>query len=80
MVQWSRSPGKSGSHFHPESDLFTPNAKKDIIISTICWSAMALFLLGLASVIGPIQLLKIYGVPYMVINVLILIFFNTKKY
>ncbi|CAO2825685.1 unnamed protein product [Amaranthus hypochondriacus] len=63
---WSRSPGKSGSHFHPESDLFTPNAKKDIITSTICWSAMAFFLVGLAFIIGPIQFLKIYGVPYMI--------------
>lgn len=28
---WSRSPGKSGSHLHPCSDLFQPNEKTDVL-------------------------------------------------
>ncbi|XP_072075967.1 omega-3 fatty acid desaturase, chloroplastic isoform X2 [Arachis hypogaea] len=63
---WSRSPGKTGSHFHPDSDLFVSNERKDVITSTICWAAMASLLVGLGFVMGPIQLLKLYGIPYVV--------------
>ncbi|KAH9622374.1 hypothetical protein KSS87_015890 [Heliosperma pusillum] len=62
---FARSPGKKGSHYHPESDLFVPAEKKDIITSTACWSAMVALLAGLSFVIGPLQLLKLYGVPYV---------------
>ncbi|KAL0382134.1 UNVERIFIED_CONTAM: Omega-3 fatty acid desaturase, chloroplastic, partial [Sesamum calycinum] len=62
---WSRSPGKQGSHFHPDSDLFIPNEKKDVITSTVCWTAMLALLVGLSFVIGPVQLLKLYGIPYL---------------
>ncbi|GFY93148.1 fatty acid desaturase 8 [Actinidia rufa] len=61
---WSRSPGKTGSHFDPNSELFVPNEKKDVITSTLCWTAMAALLAGLSFAIGPIQMLKLYGVPY----------------
>nr|AAM77643.2 chloroplast omega-3 desaturase [Prunus persica] len=61
---WGRSPGKSGSHFDPNSDLFVPNERKDIITSTACWTAMAGLLVGLSFVMGPVQMLKLYGVPY----------------
>jgi omega-3 fatty acid desaturase (delta-15 desaturase) len=37
----NRSPGKSGSHFHPASDLFQPSESKT------CWLAMAALLAGL---------------------------------
>jgi len=47
--------------------LFLPNEKKDVITSTACWAAMLGLLVGLGFVMGPIQLLKLYGVPYMVI-------------
>ncbi|KAJ6913306.1 omega-3 fatty acid desaturase [Populus alba x Populus x berolinensis] len=62
---WSRSPGKSGSHFNPNSDLFVPSERKDVITSTLCWTAMAALLVGLSFVMGPAQLLKLYGVPYV---------------
>ncbi|XP_030540372.1 omega-3 fatty acid desaturase, chloroplastic-like [Rhodamnia argentea] len=61
---WSRSPGKKGSHYNPNSDLFVPNERKDVITSTACWTAMVAILACLAFVMGPIQLLKLYGVPY----------------
>ncbi|KAF3331754.1 omega-3 fatty acid desaturase [Carex littledalei] len=63
---WSRSPGKSGSHFHPSSNLFVPNEKKDIITSTTCYFAMVAILAGLAFVMGPLQVLKLYVIPYWI--------------
>ncbi|XXG44403.1 hypothetical protein AAC387_Pa01g4219 [Persea americana] len=63
---WVRSPGKKGSHFHPDSDLFNPSEKKDVITSTVCWAAMVAVLVGLSCIIGPVQMLKLYGVPYWV--------------
>lgn len=65
-MQWARSPGKTGSHFHPSSELFLPSEKKDIITSTACWTAMVALLVGLGFTIGPIPLLMLYGVPYAV--------------
>ncbi|KAK4489274.1 hypothetical protein RD792_005071 [Penstemon davidsonii] len=62
---WGRSPGKKGSHFHPDSDLFVPNERKDIITSTVCWTTMVALLVGLSFVMGPVQLLKLYGIPYL---------------
>ncbi|CAL9134966.1 unnamed protein product [Musa textilis] len=63
---WGRSPGKCGSHFHPSSDLFVPNEKKDVITSTVCWAAMVVILAGLTYLMGPNQMLKLYGVPYWI--------------
>ncbi|XP_073159392.1 omega-3 fatty acid desaturase, chloroplastic-like [Henckelia pumila] len=62
---WSRSPGKTGSHFDPNSDLFVPNERKDVITSTLSWTAMVGLLVGLSFIMGPVQLLKLYGVPYL---------------
>ncbi|XP_051121355.1 omega-3 fatty acid desaturase, chloroplastic-like [Andrographis paniculata] len=62
---WGRSPGKTGSHFHPDSDLFVANERKDVMTSTICWTAMVGVLAGLCFLMGPMQLLKLYGIPYL---------------
>ncbi|CAN6325565.1 unnamed protein product [Urochloa humidicola] len=63
---WYRSPGKSGSHFLPSSDLFTPKERGDVMVSTTCWSIMLASLLAMTCAFGPIQVLKMYGVPYLV--------------
>ncbi|OUZ99111.1 Fatty acid desaturase [Macleaya cordata] len=63
---WRRSPGKKGSHFDPNSDLFAPNEKNCVIISTLCWMAMVASLVGFSTIIGPIQVLKIYVIPYWI--------------
>ncbi|MBA0572331.1 hypothetical protein Golob_002679, partial [Gossypium lobatum] len=63
---WNRSPGKSGSHFDPSSDLFVPTERKDVITSTLSWTAMAAILVGLGFTMGPMQLLKLYGIPYWI--------------
>ncbi|KAI4318199.1 hypothetical protein L6164_025995 [Bauhinia variegata] len=63
---WNRSPGKEGSHFNPYSNLFSHKERKDVLISTLCWVTMFALLLYLSFVIGPIQMLKLYGVPYLI--------------
>lgn len=63
---WSRSPGKEGSHFNPYGNLFSPNERKDVMTSTVCWSIMVALLVCLSFLIGPFQLVKLYGVPYWI--------------
>ncbi|KAM0871978.1 hypothetical protein ACQ4PT_039039 [Festuca glaucescens] len=63
---WYRRPGKNGSHFNPSSDLFTPNERRDVIISTTCWFTVIALLIAMACVFGPMPVLKLYGVPYAV--------------
>ncbi|XP_072982329.1 omega-3 fatty acid desaturase, chloroplastic-like [Typha latifolia] len=66
LYLWVRTPGKEGSHFHPSSDLFLPSEKKDVITSTACWTAMVAVLAGLTWMMGPLQMLKLYAVPYWI--------------
>ncbi|KAL5721032.1 hypothetical protein ACHQM5_013640 [Ranunculus cassubicifolius] len=61
-----RSPGKSGSHFNPNSSLFQPNERYDIITSTACWLVMASLLVVASFIFGPVQILKLYSVPYWI--------------
>ncbi|CAI8585844.1 unnamed protein product [Vicia faba] len=63
---WRRSPGKSGSHFHPDSNLFSPNERKEVTLSTVCWFLMFSFLLYLSFTTSPLLILKLYGVPYWI--------------
>ncbi|XP_042409221.1 omega-3 fatty acid desaturase, endoplasmic reticulum-like isoform X2 [Zingiber officinale] len=65
LYLFARSPGKSGTHFHPSSGLFLPSEKKDVITSTACWIAMLGLLVGLTCFISPIKMLKLYGIPYV---------------
>ncbi|XP_042451093.1 fatty acid desaturase DES3-like [Zingiber officinale] len=64
-LMW-RSPGKEGSHFLPSSSLFDPKDEQDVVVSTMCWSAMVALLVGLSWLYGPLPMLKLYGLPYMV--------------
>ncbi|XP_044482716.1 omega-3 fatty acid desaturase, endoplasmic reticulum-like isoform X2 [Mangifera indica] len=66
LYLWRRSPGKEGSHFNPYSSLFTADERRLVVTSTVCWTIMAVFLLYLSFVVGPVQMLKIYGVPYLI--------------
>lgn len=56
--QWLRSPGKKETHFHPNSELFAPSEKKDVITSTACWVAMVALLAGLTVAVGTIWMIK----------------------
>uniref|UniRef100_A0A1D1ZBE1 Omega-3 fatty acid desaturase, chloroplastic n=1 Tax=Anthurium amnicola TaxID=1678845 RepID=A0A1D1ZBE1_9ARAE len=66
LYLWVRSPGKEGTHFNPGSDLFLRNEKKDVLTSTACWMAMAGLLAGLTWLLGPMQMTKLYFMPYLV--------------
>lgn len=66
LYLWFRGPGKEGSHFDPNSDLFSPKEKKFVMTSNACLIAMILLLGCLCSLLGPIQILKLYGVPYLI--------------
>lgn len=66
LYLWGRTPGKSGSHFDPESELFVPNERKHVMTSTACWSAMAAVLAGLTWFMGPLKMFQLYAVPYFV--------------
>lgn len=66
LYLWRRSPGKQGSHFNPYSDLFAPNERFDVITSTACWVFMLALLAYSATIIGPWNLFKVYGVPYLI--------------
>lgn len=63
---WNGNLGKSRSHFNPYSDLFRPEERGQIIISTACWMFMASLLLYTSVTIGPAQVIKLYVVPYLI--------------
>ncbi|KAK7300937.1 hypothetical protein RJT34_11790 [Clitoria ternatea] len=64
MYLWGRSPGKEGSHFNPYSELFSPNERKEVAVSALCWFIMFSLLLYLSSMTSPLLMLKVYGIPY----------------
>lgn len=66
LYLWYRSPGKTGSHFNPSSGLFRPEERSLVITSTVCWTAMVGLLLGASAIVGPLWVLKLYFVPYLV--------------
>ncbi|MGB5972289.1 MAG: fatty acid desaturase [Nodosilinea sp.] len=61
-----RSSGRSGSHFLPGSDLFKPTERRDVLVSTLCWSAMVVLLAGLGVKYGLVFLITYYIAPYLV--------------
>ncbi len=71
LYLFKRSPGKKGSHFMPESPLFKPSEKWDIITSTTCCILMVGLLSWLTYEYGWIFLLKYYLGPYVVFVVLL---------
>ncbi|MEM7553338.1 MAG: fatty acid desaturase [Cyanobacteria bacterium P01_A01_bin.84] len=63
---FGRSPNKEGSHFSPNSSLFKPSEKWDVITSTTLWCAMVGLLGFLTYQFGWLWLLKYYVGPYIV--------------
>lgn len=66
LYLFRRSPGKQGSHFHPNSSLFRPHEKWDVLTSTICWMLMVAFLTGVGVYYGFGFLFNYYLMPYIV--------------
>jgi omega-3 fatty acid desaturase (delta-15 desaturase) len=65
-VQWKRSPGKEGSHYDPNCDLFTPAERNDILTSNAYLVGMLAILAAVGVTMGPAMLFKLYIVPYIV--------------
>ncbi|XP_057955141.1 omega-3 fatty acid desaturase, endoplasmic reticulum-like [Malania oleifera] len=63
---WHGSLGKCRSHFNPYSELFTPNERKDVMISTVWYTATVALLVWASFAFGLLLLLKVYTVPYMI--------------
>jgi omega-3 fatty acid desaturase (delta-15 desaturase) len=63
---WVRSPGKTGTHYLPTSDLFDRSEWSLVTISTACWLAMVAILTSAGNHFGFLWLLKLYLVPYVV--------------
>jgi acyl-lipid omega-3 desaturase len=61
-----RSPGRAGSHFLPQSPLFRPAEKWDVLTSSLLWGLMLAGLGYLTFSFGWIFLLKYYLGPYLV--------------
>jgi len=61
-----RSPNKQGSHFLPNSSLFKPSEKWDVITSTVLCTCMVVLLSFLTYNWGWMWFLKYYAVPYTI--------------
>ncbi len=61
-----RSPKKEGSHFLPNSNLFTPSEKGQVITSTTLWLLMVSFLGFVGFEFGFLNLLNLYIIPYFI--------------
>ncbi|BFM39760.1 fatty acid desaturase [Synechocystis sp. LKSZ1] len=66
LYLFKRSPNREGSHFFPNSPLFRPSEKADVLTSSLCWLAMVAFLGVLTVQFGWLFLLKFYLVPYVI--------------
>jgi len=66
LYLFRRSPGKQGSHFMPESPLFRPSERWQVLTSTICCTLMVGLLVGLGIQHGIGFVFKFYFVPYVV--------------
>ncbi len=67
LYLFKRSPEReNGSHFDPNSPLFKPAEKGDIITSTIWWVGMVCLLAFLTYQCGWLWLVKYYLMPYIV--------------
>ena len=63
---FQRSPGKQGSHFDPECDLFKSGERRMVLTSNAFLAAMAGILTFCTLQLGPLAMFKLYLVPYWV--------------
>ena len=61
-----RSPGKEGSHFDPSCDLFVPSERTMVLTSNACLLVMLSVLAAGCVALGPVAMLKLYFLPYVV--------------
>lgn len=61
-----RSSGRDGSHFHPNSPLFSKGDRSKVISSTFFWVLWLTFLVGSGIYFGFWNLLSFYIIPYFI--------------
>ncbi|GBF89180.1 omega-3 fatty acid desaturase [Raphidocelis subcapitata] len=61
-----RSPGKSGSHYDPECDLFVPSERNMVLTSDACLVGMLAVLAACTAKLGVVAMFNLYFVPYWV--------------
>jgi omega-3 fatty acid desaturase (delta-15 desaturase) len=61
-----RSPGKKGSHYDPDCDLFVPSEKGMVLSSDYHLMAMAAVLVACTAKLGVAAMFNLYFVPYWV--------------
>jgi acyl-lipid omega-3 desaturase len=66
LYLFKRSTGRQGSHFLPNSPLFRPSEKRDVLTSSALWALMVCLLAGLTYQLGWVFLIKYYAMPYLV--------------
>lgn len=66
LYLFRRSPGKQGSHFLPNSPLFRPSEKWDVLTSSALWLGMVGFLGWLTYTMGWLFVVQYYLAPYVV--------------
>lgn len=66
MYLFFRSPGKEGSHFDPNCELFVPQEKTMVQTSNACLFAMIGVLAACTYALGPLAVFNLYVAPYIV--------------
>ena len=61
-----RSHNRDGSHFLPDSPIFRPSEKWDVLTSTFCWCLMMICLGWFGVQFGLLFLIKFYLMPYII--------------
>lgn len=61
---WQRSPGKTGSHYDPSCDLFTPGEKNMVLTSNSFMIGMLGVITAMTFKLGLPAMLALYWVPY----------------
>lgn len=61
---WFRSPGKNGSHYDPNCDLFQPSEKRMVLTSDAFMLGMVGVLAAATAKLGLLNVLNLYVLPY----------------
>eukprot|EP00798_Chlamydomonas_sp_ICE-L_P013683 gene13683-19572_t len=63
---WKRTPGKTGSHYDPNSDLFVPSERKQVLTSDAFMLGFVGILAAATYMLGFPAMMNLYVVPYFV--------------
>jgi omega-3 fatty acid desaturase (delta-15 desaturase) len=61
---WARSPGKQGSHYDPNCDLFQPSEKRMVLTSDAFMLGMLGLLAACTAKLGVLAMFNLYFMPY----------------